>query len=235
MAQPTRYPWDYFPDVLIHAPEIFVKKHRAYTAAKAGETAAAVELVLEALSLQVLEQMWRLFSKYHPGLVSVHAEEAQGTNAIGEAMATVIATKLNWHYEREVIQINKVSHTGASGFARLRGQALFGGNARSGLHYVLVDDFIGQGGTLANLRGHLMAQGARVIGATVLTGKDYSARLAPARAQIDELRRKHGDLENWWYRRFGFDFECLTASEARYLCRTPTSERIITNLEAADS
>jgi len=30
--------------------------------------------------------------------------------------------------------------------------------------YVLVDDFIGQGGTLANLRGFLMHNGARVIG-----------------------------------------------------------------------
>ena len=234
MDKPRRYPWDGFPDVLIHAPELFVKKHRAYAAAKTGDLAAAVELVLEALSLQVVEQLWRLFDVHHPALASVHAEEAQGTNAIGEAMATVIATKLNWRYEREVIQINKVSHTGASGFARLRGQALFGGIARSGLHYVLVDDFIGQGGTLANLRGHLMVQGAQVIGATVLTGKNYSARLVPDRAQIDELRRKHGNLENWWYRRFGFGFECLTASEARYLCRTPTSERIITNLEAAD-
>lgn len=235
MDKPTRYPWGGFPDVLMHAPELFVKKHRAYAAAKAGNLAAAVEVVLEALSLQVLEQLWRLFDHHHPALASVHAEEAQGTNAIGEAMATVIATKLNWRYEREVIQINKVSHTGASGFARLRGQALFGGSARSGLHYVLVDDFIGQGGTLANLRGHMMAQGAHVIGATVLTGKDYSARLTPARGQIDELRRKHGHIENWWYRRFGFGFDCLTASEARYLCRTPTSERIITNLEAADS
>ncbi|MET0321959.1 MAG: hypothetical protein ABW069_14670 [Duganella sp.] len=31
----------------------------------------------------------------------------------------------------------------------------------------------------------------------MLTGKNYSARLASERAQIDELRRKHGDIENW--------------------------------------
>jgi len=32
------------------------------------------------------------------------------------------------------------------------------------------------------------------------------------------LRDKHGrDLEDWWRERFGFGFECLTRSEARYL------------------
>ncbi|KQQ33760.1 hypothetical protein ASF61_12000 [Duganella sp. Leaf126] len=234
MDKPVRYRWRSFPDVLMHAPELSVKRHGAYVAAKTGDMAAAVELVLDALSVPVLENLWRAFDTRQPALASVHAEEAQGTNAIGEAMATIIATKLNWAYEREIIQINKVSHTGASGFARLRGQALFSGRARSGLHYVLVDDFIGQGGTLANLRGHLMGQGAVVIGASVLTGKNYSARLTPLPQQIDELRRKHGDIEHWWYRRFGFNFDCLIASEARYLCRTPTSERIIAQLEAAD-
>lgn len=59
MDKPRRYPWDGFPDVLIHAPELFVKKHRAYDAAQTGELTAAVELVLEALSLQVVEQLWR--------------------------------------------------------------------------------------------------------------------------------------------------------------------------------
>lgn len=232
MDKPRRYPWDHFPDVLIHAPEQFVKRHRAYNAAKRGDVTAAVELVLESLSPQMLEQMWRLFNEFHPSLASVHAQEAQGTNAIAVAMAAVIATRLNWHHEQNVIQVNIVSHTGAGGFTRLGRQALFSGTVQSGLHCVLVDDFIGQGGTLANLRGHLITQGAHVIGATVLTGKDFSARLAAPQALIDELRRKHGDIENWWYRRFGFDFDCLSASEARYLCRTPSSERIVANLEA---
>jgi hypothetical protein len=96
-----------------------------------------------------------------------------------------------------------------------------------------VDDFIGQGGTLANLRGHILRQGGHVLGATALTGKDYSARLASTDEQIVELRSKHGHLENWWRHRFGFGFECLTASETRYLCRTSSSERIVEQLEKA--
>ena len=44
--------------------------------------------------------------------------------------------------------------------------------------YFLVDDFIGQGGTLTNLRGFVESHGAKVIGATALTGKGYSAKLS---------------------------------------------------------
>ena len=234
MDQSIRFPWDHFPDVVIHAPESFVKRHSCYVAAKGGDAAAAIELVVAAVSANALDQLWRSHAHKHPVLVSVHAEEAIGVNAIAEAMAGSIAATLNWRIEHEVVQVNKVSHTGASGFARLRRQAIFGGVAGTGLNYLLVDDFIGQGGTLANLRGHLMAQGGNVIGATVLTGKTYSARLVPVHDQLVELRRKHGDIEPWWRQRFGFGFDYLTASEARYLCRTPASERIIAQLEATD-
>lgn len=233
MAQPTRYPWDYFPDVLIHAPERLVKSHRDYAAAKAGDVSAAAQLVLDVISPDALDRMWRWFHRRSPILVSAHADESDGVNAIPEALAWSISAALEWHHEQGIVQWNKVFHTGADGFSRLRRQAIFSGIAQSGLNYVLVDDFIGQGGTLANLRGHILRQGGHVLGATALTGKDYSARLASTDEQIVELRSKHGHLEDWWRHRFGFGFECLTASETRYLCRTSSSERIVEQLEKA--
>lgn len=91
----------------------------------------------------------------------------------------------------------------------------------------MVDDFVGQGGTLANLRGFLMRNGGIVLGGTVLTGKAYSATLACDEKQIEWLRERHGtELESWWIDCFGFGYECLTRSEARYLLNTPTAERI---------
>jgi adenine/guanine phosphoribosyltransferase-like PRPP-binding protein len=72
---------------------------------------------------------------------------------------------LKWDIEERVFQVSVVGHTGASGFVRLANQAIFKGRVESGLHYVLIDDFIAQGGTLANLRGHVLAQGCQVIGA----------------------------------------------------------------------
>lgn len=232
MDQPTRFPWDDFPDVLLHAPESFVKQHHAYSAAKAGGAIAAAELVTDSIQPEVLDRMWTLFDDKSPILLSVHAEESVGANAIPEVFARVIAGLLKWRFDVSVIQVNKVSHTGAGGYVRLQRQALFSGVVAPGLNYVLVDDFVGQGGTLANVRGHILAQGAKVLAATVLTGKDYSAKLAPTLMQLSDLRRKHGHIEDWWRTRFGFGFECLTASEARYLSRTSTSERIIEGLEA---
>lgn len=52
-----------------------------------------------------------------------------------------------------VLQTNVVAHTGADGFSRLARQAEFAGAIQPGCDYVLVDDFVGMGGTLANLKG----------------------------------------------------------------------------------
>jgi hypothetical protein len=65
--------------------------------------------------------------------------------------------------------------------------------------------------TLANLIGFIKSQGGHVVGATALTGKPYSAKLAPEDAQIQALRDKHGqEFEDWWRQRFGFGFAELT-------------------------
>lgn len=233
MVLPTRYPWGEFPDATIHAGESVVKRHPAYSQAKAGDTEAAGRLVLETLSEDVLNHLQNAYGHLAPVLLPVHADESSGTNAIPIAMADLFARVLEWDNEANIIQANMVSHTGADGFSRLRNQAIFKGTVDSGVNYVLIDDFLGQGGTIANLRGHVMAQGGQVLAASVLTGKDYSARLAPANDKLVELRRKHGTIEFWWRRRFGFGFECLTASEVRYLIQTPTSERIVARVEAA--
>jgi hypothetical protein len=86
-----------------------------------------------------------------------------------------------------------------------------------GRAYVLVDDFIGQGGTLANLRGHIIAGGGRVLGATVLTGNTSSALLRLEPGRLQEVRNKHGSIEPWWQKYFGFGFDCLTHAEAGFL------------------
>ena len=110
----------------------------------------------------------------------------------------------------------------------------FGGNVVKGQVYVVVDDFIGQGGTLANLRGWLETHGGEVVGAIGLTGKPYSAKLSPTKEQLDELKGKHGEhFEGWWREHFGHAFDCLTQSEARYLARSPDVDTIRSRLASA--
>ena len=96
---------------------------------------------------------------------------------------------------------------------------------------MMVDDFIGQNGTLTNLHGWIEKQG----GAVGLTGKPYSAKLNPLGEQLHELRQKHGpDFEKWWREHFGHAFDCLTQSEARYLARSPDADTIRDRLAAAE-
>jgi hypothetical protein len=232
MERPIRFPWGDFPEVLIHAAESRVKKHSAYFDAKSGSVVAASELVLDMMSMPVLAELRRQYGAAPPVLLGVHADENAGVNAIPKAMVEIFSLVLGWDVEVGVMQSNTVSHTGADGYFRMGRQAVFSGSVAAGVNYVLVDDFIGQGGTIANLRGHVMAQNGNVVGVTVLTGKDYSAKLVPARNQLVELRRKHGKIEKWWRQRFGFGFECLTSSEVRYLSRSPTSEGIVARVEA---
>jgi hypothetical protein len=222
----ARRPWETsFPSVLIHASETAVKQHSQYFRAKAGDLDAASELIGQCLNLNAVQAL-RAWSSFKPVLVSVHAEESMGRNAIPEIMADVLVDLLGWELERDIVQSNVVNHTGADGFSRLARQALFAGTLTPQRHYVIVDDFIGQGGTIANLRGHIIHRGGHVLGATVLTGKPFSATLACETDLIHALRTQHGHLEHDWQQHFGFDFACLTQSEARYLQRTQDAHRI---------
>ena len=211
-----RFAWDDFPPVWIHAEESAVRKHPFYKAAKSGDPDAAFRLVRDSVSEGVLGQLRETFHHRNPILVCAHSVEGTGVNAIPAALADMIAEHLRWRADARIVQTNIVGHTGADGFSRLARQARFGGPVISGECHILVDDFVGQGGTLANLRSHLMMGGGRVVGSTVLSGKTYSARLVPTEENLNALRSKHGKkLETWRTRRFGFGFECLTASEAQ--------------------
>ena len=212
-----------------------VKRNPNYAAAKAGDSLAAFQLVQETLSPAAVAVLEELIGPRSPLLVSAHAFEEAGVNAIPEAMAKELGNRLGLDVEASVVQVNLVGHTGADGFSRLARQAAFGGQVQPGREYVLVDDFVGQGGTLANLKGHVETQGGKVIGATVLTGKPFSAKLQPTAEQLSALRTKHGQVfETWWQEKFGHAFDCLTQSEARYLARSPDADTIRNRIAAAE-
>ena len=238
MKPPPRIPWRNFPDAVILAPEPVTRQHRDYAAAKSGDAAAAgrlVEALFEKSDLDAIEALLaRATGDLLPVLVSAHAYEREGFNAIPAALARLIGKHIGLPYEIDVVQSNIVGHTGADGYGRLARQAAFEGKVERGRDYLMVDDFIGQGGTLANLRGWVEKRGGRVIGALALAGKPYSAKLNPTEEQIHELEKRHGrSFEKWWREHFGHAFDCLTQSEARYLARSPDTDTIRDRLAAA--
>jgi hypothetical protein len=233
-VKPVRMPWNHFPDVVIHSPEAQVKGHASYAAAKSGDARAAMHLVQDQISSQAIEAISKLIADKSPLFVSVHAFENLGVNAIPEVLADELAGRLGLDTDRSIVQTNVVSHTGADGFSRLGRPALFDGDVITGQAYFLVDDFVGQGGTLANFRGHIEAKGGYVLGATVLTGKPFSAKMRLTQQRLNSLLEKYADLEIWWKDHFGYGFDCLTESEARYLERSPNADTIRNKITAAE-
>ena len=228
-----RAEWRDFPEVIIHAEESLIKKHPLYQLAKSGNPEAALGLALQTASLNALDQISALLGNQRPLLLPVQALETAGLNIIPRMLAKVLATLLDLPVAAGLVQINRVSHTGADGYSRLAFPALFSGPVQHH-SYFLVDDFIGQGGTLANLKGWLESAGATVIGASTLTGKAYSAQLGLTKETLRNLREKYGnELEQWWLATFGYSFACLTESEARYLLRADDADTIANRIVAA--
>ena len=239
LPQPPRAPWAAFPDVVIVAEQTAVKKHPDYEQAKHGNVQdaapAAKRLSVSMLAPDSMQRIATLL-RHDARIVPVHALEGQGFNRIPAAFAEMLGESLSADVETGIIQINVVNHTGASGWQRLASPPLFEGAVEVGAAYLIVDDFVGQGSTLANLRGHIVRHGGDVIGAACLTGRADSARLALTDGTLDELRSKHGpDLEAWWRETFGYDFACLTESEARYLVRVENADTVRTRLAEAGS
>lgn len=221
------------PDVMIVAPVDVVLRHPDYEAAKAGDVDAASILANDIMAGQGAERFVAALQERQPILVSVTALEGGGVNEIPDAMLSVLSKASRLPKAKDIVQVNYAGHTRASGWHRLAVQAIFDGPVSPGAEYWLADDFVGQGGTFANLRGHIESNGGRVIGLTALTGRDYSAKLALSSETLAALRRKHGELETWWKRKFGFGFDALTESEARYLLRAEDADTIRDRLAEA--
>jgi hypothetical protein len=232
--KPLRSPWGSgFPAVLIQAPRREVTTHPWFAAARSGDVDAAALLVADTLSGAVTDRLAELGLYRDPILASVHAQKQAGVAVLAEVLAHALHRLLGWELDTELVQANIVDHVGDIGFDHLAGQAVFAGGVQPGRTYILVDDYIGQGGTLANLRGHILRGGGLVAGATVLTGNPAAAMLVPDAGTLRELGGKHGSIEQWWEQTFGFGFDCLTAAEAGFLASSDDPGAIRERIEAA--
>lgn len=100
---------------------------------------------------------------------------------------------------------------------------MFDGEVQLGAAYVLVDDHVGLGGTLANLRGYVEARGGFVIAVTTLTESRDARRISLRPVTRDMLWERHGEeLDQLWQAQFGHGIDCLTEVEALQLCRQPS-------------
>ncbi|ECO4847805.1 hypothetical protein FX474_12770 [Salmonella enterica] len=226
-----------FPDVVLHGRLGDATSHRDYEAAKSGDRDAAYRLVSDVLTKDAVDEIRGIIGNREVLLAAVHAEEASGRNKIPQAMADVLGKVLHQEVATGIVQTRRVGRTGQDGFGRLANQPEFSGDVRSDVPYFILDDTLTQGGTLAGLKGYIESHGGKVIGASALTGKQYSARMALSPQTLSQLREHFGGtgLENWWKQQHGYGFDGLTESEANYLLRAGDADRIRDRVTAARS
>lgn len=211
--------WDNFPEIIVVNHKASIAEHSAYKAAKSGDLSKAIELVNDYLDEEALSTIRNLIEPYdNVVLLPVHAIEENGRNKLPIAYAAWLSNYLNISIDDEIVQSNKVGRTGSDGFDRLIKSVTFDGRVVAGQRYLLIDDAVTQGGTLADLKGYIESSGGIVIGASVLMGKPHSAKLAITKSTLGLLRKNLGkDFEAWWIKEFGYDFSKFTESEARYI------------------
>lgn len=188
--------------------------HADYAAAKSGDTAAAMRLAADVVTPDLLAKLQDVQAD---AVLGVMVDEEGGTNAIPTAAAAHMAKGLGLDVGEGVYKSAGAKRTTLLGLDRVFSRPTFEGQVPAGTRYILVDDTLTQGGTIAALAEHLHNQGAEVAAVVALTGKNYSSLLAPTDNTLAQVRAKLGDAEDQFQQATGRRFEDLTESEARYL------------------
>lgn len=228
--QPTRVNFQPdFPDIVVqrspNSPRR-ITRHVDFEAAKAGDVEAAGRVVDFALDDAVVERVKAMAADHNPVLVAVHAEESTGRNHLPIAYASRLGDRLGLDVDTEIVQSNRVHRTGKGAEYRLTAQPQFSGPVEPGRSYIVVDDHVTAGGTLAALRSYIEARGGKVVGATTLTASPRSHILKPTVGTLAALRGKFPDLEPWFKEHTGYGFDALTESEARQFLRYGSADRV---------
>lgn len=229
-----RSPWDDFPNVIRNGSLGSIKDDPAYLKAKSGDSTAALDLVIRNLSDESVAKVKELIGSRKPSVLPVLAIEGAGKNKIPAAVATVLADRLGLEVEVDIVQIDKISRTGSGSDHRLAFNPSFSGKVIPGREYLIVDDNLTMGGTIASLRGYVENRGGRVVGAFVMAARENSLNIAVTSKMIAAIEAKHGhEMNEFWERNFGYGIESLTQAEAGHLRRAASIESIRDRIIAA--
>lgn len=229
-----RSAWGDFPPVLRNGDLGALKAEPEYQAAKSGDPQAALSLVSKLISQEAVEQVRELIGSRTPTIVPVSAIETAGNNQIPLAMANAFGQELGLPVEYGIQQANKVSRTGAGIDHRLAFQPSFTGDVEPGREYLIMDDTLSVGSTIAALKGHIENRGGKVLGAAVMTAHEGALNIVIKPAMMEAIRHKHGErMDQYWKEEFGYGIDKLTQGEAGHLRKAPDVEHIRDRIVAA--
>jgi hypothetical protein len=214
-ARPDRPRAAFTADVPFKAGGRSLIRHPDYAAAKAGDAAAAGRLVQDLLPDELVTSVREAIGD---SPIVIAYGQREGGNAIAAAVAERLAAVLP---DATIARFGQAGakHRGASAAERMMSPAELSGEVTRGARYLLVDDYLTLGSTMADLRSRITESGGDVVGLATLGRDRFTTRFAPDAATLDQLRAKFPDLEDDWLEVTGAPFEALTEAEAKALLR----------------
>lgn len=229
-----RTPWYDFPQVIRNGDLGALKNEPEYQAAKSGDMSAAIELVDRLLTDDTVGKIREQIGDGKPLVLPVLAVEAAGNNKIPLAMAEALADRLGLDVELGIIQSDKVGRTDSGADHRLAFNPTFEGDVKQGQKYLVVDDTLTMGGTVASLRGYVENRGGKVVAASVMTAHEGALNLPVKSSMLAAIENKHGpSINNFWQETFGYGTDKLTQGEAGHLKSAKTVDAIRERITAA--
>lgn len=183
--RPHLWPLD-FPPVQILGKG-FMTQHRSYHLAKFGDLQAAKQVVKD---LGSIEDFWYLAYMY-PNCWVVPVAKPSG-NKIAYALAEkLVSETTGLRLHTRIAQYPTVRRTGKSRWYRLANRPHFFGPVHKG-DYILLDDFVTTGGTLAELRWYIESFGGRVLAMGSLSANYPNTLVACQHSTYYKLLDKYG-------------------------------------------
>lgn len=212
-----------FPKGYGHTSISYLKRCPGFDDAKKGDLDAARFVVLSSVKQ---ERICSLREQY-PDAILI---PVLGRNLLPLALAQIIGLPI-W---TKVFLLHSVSRKRLCAFQRLLQKPIFTGVIQSNTTYILVDDVITQGGTIAALREFVIAHGGKVVAVVALAYAIGSHAIAPKKWNIVMLLVKFGARLLQFLQILGIasTFEELTNMQARYLLRFASIRNIAKKLVA---
>ncbi len=190
---------------------------------KLGDVEAAERLAEKYVSKEFAE---KIAQKYKDAIIIPvdDVEKSDTFNALPTAFAYRLADLTGLTVNNQIGKINQTKHAAASNaFERIMQRAVFDGVVNQNDFYLIADDFVSMGGTIADLRNFIEGNGGHVVGAATLgaTNED-SLVLAPGADVIRRLESYGREELEGLLREYGIanSIEDLTNAEARKLLTT---------------
>ncbi|MFK5951023.1 MAG: phosphoribosyltransferase [Methylococcales bacterium] len=234
-----RTSWDDFPFVVYQANLGSAKNadiehnptegETIYQKAKSGDPHAAYRIAEELINDEALNSIKEIVGDRKPLIVPVISEEITGCNKLPLAYAHLLSENLGVDVETDIVQCVRAHHTDAGAWHRIAHNPAFTGKVEKGRDYIVVDDTMAMGGTMASLRGYIESEGGKVLAVSTLTGLTTHAegsRLAITDKMVNALNNKHPGLDEYLKDEFGYGVDCLTQGESGHFKKAPNLDAI---------